>query len=77
MQKGHIGLVGDVHPDAHYGRYANGCKIVHNTFSDVLSTHIDISAIMCVRMHITGEVYVSFLHMMFVFRTLLYECSIH
>ncbi len=35
-------LVGDVLFDAHYGRYANGCKIVHYTFSDAqvsVNTH--------------------------------------
>ena len=35
VQKRNIGLVGDVRSDAHYGQYANGCKIVHNAFSDV------------------------------------------
>ena len=39
----------------------------HQRMCNVLSTHIGISAIMYVRMHITGEVYVSFLHMMFGF----------
>ena len=31
----------DVHTNAHYARYANGCKIVHYTFSDVLAEERD------------------------------------
>ena len=34
--KRNIGFACDVHPDAHYGRYANGWKIVHSTFSDAV-----------------------------------------
>ena len=37
VQKRNMCLVGDVRSDAHYGRYANGCKIVHWRFSDVES----------------------------------------
>ena len=40
-------------------------------------THIGILAIMCVRAHITGETYGYLTTMMAVFRTLLYNCSIH
>ena len=36
VQKRHMYFACDVRSDAHYGRYANGCKIVHHTFSDVL-----------------------------------------
>ena len=40
-------------------------------------TTIGILALMCVGAHITGETHVPYLHMMFVFCTLLYERSIH
>ena len=37
VQKRHMYFACDVRSDAHYGRYANGCKIVHWRFSDVAS----------------------------------------
>ena len=41
VQKRNIDFACDVRSDAHYGRYANGCKIVHNTFSDGFDNNID------------------------------------
>ena len=34
VQKRHMYFACDVRSDAHYGQYANGCKIVHWRFSD-------------------------------------------